>query len=43
MAVKQGTKKEIAANAGRLTSMFRVVRNAGKANRIIGRLKRGNP
>ena len=43
MAVKQGTKKEISANAGRLTPMFRVVRNVGKANRITGRLRRGNP
>ena len=43
MAVRQGNKKEIASNAGRLTSMFRVVRNIGAANRIIGRLRRGNP
>ena len=43
MAVRQGNKKEIASNAGRLTPMFRVVRNVGKANRITGRLRRGNP
>ena len=43
MAVRQGNKKEIEANAGRLTPMFRVVRNVGKANRNIGRLRRGNP
>lgn len=43
MAVKPGNKKEIAANPGRLTPMFRVIRNAGKANKITGRLRRGNP
>ena len=43
MAVRQGNKKELAPNVGRLTPMFRVVRNVGKANRIIGRLRRGNP
>ena len=43
MTVKSGNKKEIAANPGRLTQMFRVIRNAGKANRITGRLRRGNP
>ena len=42
MAMRQGNKKEIEANAGRLTPMFRV-RNVGKANRITGRLRRGNP
>jgi len=43
MTVKSGNKKEIAVNAGRSTPMFRVVRNVGKANRITGRLRRGNP
>ena len=43
MAMRQGNKKEIEANAGRLTPMFWVVRNVGKANRITGRLRRGNP
>ena len=43
MAVRQGNKKEIAANAGRSIPMFRVVRNVGKSNRITGRLRRGNP
>jgi hypothetical protein len=43
MAVRQGNKKELASNVGRLTPMFRVVRNVGKANRITGRLRRGNP
>ena len=43
MAVRQGNKKEIAPNAGRLTPMFRVIRNVGKANRITGRLRRGHP
>ena len=43
MTVKSGNKKEIAVNAGRLTSMLRVVRNVGAANRITGRLRRGNP
>ncbi|MDX9787620.1 MAG: hypothetical protein RBT11_12625 [Desulfobacterales bacterium] len=43
MAVKSGNKKEIAANPGHLTQMFRVIRNVGKANKITGRLRRGNP
>lgn len=43
MAVRQGNKKEIEANAGRSTPMFRVVRGIGAANRITGRLRRGNP
>ena len=43
MAIRPGNKKETAANGGRLTPMFRVVRNVGKANRITGRLRRGNP
>ncbi len=43
MAVKSGNKKEIAVSAGRSVPMFRVVRVIGAANRIIGRLRRGNP
>jgi len=43
MAVKPGNRKVSTANAGRLTPMFRVIRNVGKANRITGRLRRGNP
>ena len=43
MAVKPGNKKEIAVNAGRSTPMFRVGRGIGAANRITGRLRRGNP
>lgn len=43
MAIRQGNKKETDVTAGRLTPMFRVVRNVGKANRITGRLRRGNP
>jgi len=43
MAIRPGNKKENAVTAGRLIPMFRVVRNVGKANRIAGRLRRGNP
>ena len=42
MAVRQGNKKEIPVILFALP-MFRVVRNVGKANRITGRLRRGNP
>ena len=43
MAIRPGNKQETAVTAGHLTPMFRVVRNVGKANRITGRLRRGNP
>lgn len=42
MAVKPGNKKEIEKSAGQVSPRFRVVRTAGRAHRITGRLKRGD-